>query len=229
MTLFDQDDWPEMPLRGRDVAGIAFFVFVASLFAYGITDKVAPPVGMHLAAIVYCGVIAGIIFLVAIANRGASWADLGLRSTSLKWLGLALGLAPLTYLVLWPVEWLLDALGGSDYINPQFEAHLWAVPSWQWWLPEVLFFVAVQPFIEELFFRGVFYGWLRQKASVTAALLGNSLLFALLHPGDLVMFPLAFLLGIAFALVFEVTRSLWPAIITHGAYNALVLIGWHSL
>lgn len=228
MSLLFHTDWPKLPLRGIDVLAVVLSVVLALIVSVAVVYLVRPPGGLHVAYLLFYGTIAGVIFLVPIARRGATWADLGLRPSNLTWGAIAVAMAGLTYLLVWPVELAMDAIAGGDYQNPEFQAHLEAVPSWPWWIPEVILSVGVGPLVEELFFRGVLYGWLRQRTRPLVALLGSSLLFALYH-GIPLMIPVFFVAGMVFALVYERSRSLWPAIITHGAYNALVLISWHSL
>ncbi|MCO4761070.1 MAG: CPBP family intramembrane metalloprotease [Myxococcales bacterium] len=77
------------------------------------------------------------------------------------------------------------------------------------------------PLGEELIFRAFLYRALRRHAGVLGGALISGAVFSLLH-----MSPAAFLpymtLGVAFALVFEWTGSLWSSIILHGLWNAIV-------
>ncbi len=77
------------------------------------------------------------------------------------------------------------------------------------------------PLGEELIFRGFLYRTFRLRGGVLVSALASGAIFALLH-----MSPAAFLpymgLGVAFALVFEWTGSLWASIILHGLWNAVV-------
>lgn len=85
--------------------------------------------------------------------------------------------------------------------------------------------VAVAPVAEEIFFRGFFYGALRSRYSVPAAVLMAGLLFGSIHwdftaEGLAILPPLA-LLGAIFCLVYERTGSLFPVIAMHAINNAL--------
>ncbi len=77
------------------------------------------------------------------------------------------------------------------------------------------------PLGEELIFRAFLYRALKQHTRVLVAAVISGVIFSLVH-----MSPAAFLpymtLGIAFALVFEWTGSLWASIILHGLWNAVV-------
>lgn len=77
------------------------------------------------------------------------------------------------------------------------------------------------PLGEELIFRGFLYRSLKQHTGVFVSALISGAIFSLVH-----MAPAAFLpymmLGVAFALVFEWTGSLWTSIFLHGLWNAVV-------
>lgn len=79
------------------------------------------------------------------------------------------------------------------------------------------------PVCEELFFRGLVYNCARQRFGVPAAVVISAAAFSLLHLGPLVIAGI-FVMGVAFALVYEYTRSLWTTIIMHGTINGTQLI-----
>ena len=76
------------------------------------------------------------------------------------------------------------------------------------------------PFAEELLFRGVIYTFLRERWGIWLGVLVSSLIFGLMH-GNLAVGVTGFLLGIVAALVFEYSKSLWPAVIVHVINNSL--------
>jgi membrane protease YdiL (CAAX protease family) len=90
----------------------------------------------------------------------------------------------------------------------------------------LLFLVAAvaAPITEELFFRGILYTLLRKSAGVPAALFLSGAAFALVHP----QLPLGFLpilvLGVVFAAIVELRRSLVPSMAAHALNNAAVLL-----
>jgi membrane protease YdiL (CAAX protease family) len=71
------------------------------------------------------------------------------------------------------------------------------------------------PFVEELFFRGVMYSWLRERVPAVAAVVLSSLIFAGLHPG----FAIQFAGGLLFTVLYEWRRNIWPGFIVHAAAN----------
>jgi CAAX protease family protein len=80
----------------------------------------------------------------------------------------------------------------------------------------------VAPFVEEVAFRGVVFAGLRGRFGTAWAAVASGALFGIVHLQPLETVPLA-LIGVALAWIFSRSRSLWPAIIAHGAYNVVVL------
>jgi membrane protease YdiL (CAAX protease family) len=80
----------------------------------------------------------------------------------------------------------------------------------------------VAPFVEEVTFRGIVFPSLREAWGTTPALLVSGAVFGVVHLQPTIAIPLA-LIGIALAIVFMRTRSLWSAIIAHCAYNSVAL------
>jgi hypothetical protein len=69
---------------------------------------------------------------------------------------------------------------------------------------------------EEIFFRGTLQGEI--------GILGASVLFGLLHPLNVSYVIWAASVGVAFGLLYQLTGSLLPPIICHGAYNLAALL-----
>ena len=87
-----------------------------------------------------------------------------------------------------------------------------------------LFLLAVSPGIcEELFFRGAVLNALKRDLSTIKVVAYQALLFGLVHSSVYRFAPTA-LLGGLLALVTLRSRSIWPAILLHAAYNAASVI-----
>lgn len=80
----------------------------------------------------------------------------------------------------------------------------------------------VGPLAEELFFRGVLYGALRQRISPVAAMLISAALFSLIHTNVLGFIPIM-LLGCLLAHVYERTGSLAGSLAIHILHNSLLM------
>jgi uncharacterized protein len=83
-----------------------------------------------------------------------------------------------------------------------------------------VFVVVVAPLAEEFFFRGFLFQALRNSLGFVPGAAGSAAIWAGIHfePDKLV--PL-FILGIALAMLFRKTDSLWPCIMLHAINNAL--------
>jgi membrane protease YdiL (CAAX protease family) len=81
--------------------------------------------------------------------------------------------------------------------------------------------VLCAPLAEEYLFRGLLFRALDREWGGWRAVLGSACFFAIYHP------PVAWLpvaaLGVLNALLFRHTRRLWPAVLAHACYNAIVL------
>ncbi len=81
--------------------------------------------------------------------------------------------------------------------------------------------VLVLPFLEEVFFRRLLYGWFERGLGWPLAALLSSVGFGLVHVLPLVMVVVGFI-GLGAAVLVRVHRSLWPGVILHAANNLLV-------
>lgn len=90
----------------------------------------------------------------------------------------------------------------------------------------VLLFVVVvigAPIAEELFFRGLLMGAIAKRWSLTAAVIGSSVIFGASHFQPL-LFPGLATAGLVFAGCAAKTGRLGPAIVAHMAFNATTVI-----
>ncbi len=91
------------------------------------------------------------------------------------------------------------------------------------WATVIVMAVVVAPLVEEVIFRGYLYGVARKFAGRWAAVGVTAALFAAIHINALGLLPLA-LLGVVFALAYELTGSLWTNILMHVCFNGLTLV-----
>ena len=172
--------------------------------------------------------ILGAIRFLVLRKYGLRWADLGLRPTTPKWhrRGLALGLLLLPVVV--AINGILiPQVAGEDFHNPQLYAVAPNGFSWPAMLSMLVMAGFVAPFGEELAFRGLLFPWLRERFGVALAAVLSGLCFAALH-GVLILIPALTAIGIAFALLYQRCGSLWPVIVAHGAFNAIMVIGLYA-
>lgn len=92
-----------------------------------------------------------------------------------------------------------------------------------WPLWSMLVLVSLMPALfEELAFRGVIQSSLERIFNARDAWLIQAALFSLLHLSPIV-FPSHFVMGLCFGLIRMRSRSLYPSILLHAAWNALVV------
>ena len=158
--------------------------------------------------------------MVIAAMRGAATVGeqlrrLGVRAfrpSALKWMGAAVGL----YL-------LFAALYSALILEPHqkdIAEGFGAVPV------QVLLIVIMAPISEEVCFRGMLYGGLREKLPRVAAALLGGLVFGGLHAitGITAVPPLIFF-GFVLSLLYEKTGSIVPGILLHMLNNSVALLG----
>ncbi|HEY3364064.1 MAG TPA: CPBP family intramembrane glutamic endopeptidase [Symbiobacteriaceae bacterium] len=83
--------------------------------------------------------------------------------------------------------------------------------------------VFMAPIAEETFFRGFLFPSLATRFGNAVGIGLTSVLFGLFHSPDLFHIGLAIIAGFTFNLIALRSRSLIPAILAHGIYNALII------
>ncbi|MGN6275790.1 MAG: lysostaphin resistance A-like protein [Solirubrobacterales bacterium] len=134
------------------------------------------------------------------------------RPSALKWMGAAVGL----YL-------LFIALYGSLIVQPHQEniaESLGPLPV------QILLIAVIAPISEEVCFRGMLYGGLREKLPRLAAALVTGVIFGGLHAlTGVSAVPPLMVFGFLLALLYEKTGSIVPGILLHMLNNSVALLG----
>jgi hypothetical protein len=173
-------------------------------------------------------VILGAIRSVVVRKYGLRWADLGLRRSAFKWhrrgLALAVLLVPMVALI---NGVLVPRLVGEEFHNPQLYAVAPNGFSWPALLTMLFMAGVVAPLGEELVFRGLLFPWLRSRLGAVAAAVLSGLIFATLH-GVPILIPALTAIGAALAWLYHRCGSLWPVIVAHGAFNAIMVIALYA-
>jgi hypothetical protein len=87
----------------------------------------------------------------------------------------------------------------------------------------VVLAVIAAPIIEEIMFRGAFYGWLRGRISPFWSILLSSVVFAAVHPqGPIGLLPLTYI-GCLTAILREWRQSLIASMTLHACFNGATL------
>ena len=92
--------------------------------------------------------------------------------------------------------------------------------------------IFLSPFVEEVLFRGLIFGWLREHSRAVAYVV-SCVLFALLHVWEYALFnhDISYLLlmaqyivpGFIFTWAYDHSGSLWTSVASHAAVNALAV------
>jgi membrane protease YdiL (CAAX protease family)/uncharacterized RDD family membrane protein YckC len=169
----------------------------------------------------------GAVFLLLLISvrlrRHATLASLGLRRVQWRWLLAAL---PFTF-----AAFLLESITGllSQSLFPQTPANQCVTirDAYQGALPLAVIGVAViAPFVEEIVFRGMVFGWLRGRTPIGWAVAISAALFSLEHIGflQLTLFLPIFAAGLVLATLYHHAGSLWPSMLVHGTFNLVATL-----
>lgn len=184
-----------------------------------------PPAALTTVAtdLYYVVILAG-TWLLVVRRYNAGWASLGLRLPArAAWLPVMAamaGLATTFVAAMSGLIWALGALGLPAVLAPISPT---PTPGDPLFIATVLGSVALTPVAEEVLFRGVLYQSLRKRGGVAFGITVSALLFAAMHLRPAAA-PELFVLGVLLAVAFERTRSLYPSILLHAAYNAVVIV-----
>ncbi len=226
-------------LKWMDVALILLIFLlleavIAPGFAHGLYDianRAGPgmaryPLPVLIQIVAQEGPILLLIFWFAVL-RGLSPGDLGFRKAPLYWL--LVGVALLVILL--PVRLCAGlaahfATGGTlDNIAGLDDGRsfpILASPAIAG-LPTVFMVGVIAPLVEELIFRAILYVWLRQQIGVAWAVALSSLIFGLVHP-NIAMGVSAVVMGVALAVLYEKSRSLWVPLFLHMLNNTALFL-----
>ncbi|MEJ2890421.1 CPBP family intramembrane glutamic endopeptidase [Actinomycetospora aeridis] len=217
-------DPPERPRPGWTeiaVGAVAYLVLATGfgLVAFVLLAEAPPAPVLALVTVAVSGIAAFGAALLALGVRVRSWAAIGVRTVSGRWLlvGVAGGVG----------AWLVNrvivvsyVLLSGDTSNPQ-AGLVPGVTDGAGTLALMMLLGAVAvPIAEELLFRGVLTTALGRYGA-WVAVIASSLVFALAH-GVSIVLPAAFVLGVLNAVMLRRSGSVWPGVVAHGVNNALV-------
>jgi membrane protease YdiL (CAAX protease family) len=235
MAEDDRQD-SRLPLRWFDLILIAVLgvIGVQALVVVAVARGWIAPFGVAgsevdiLAAIALLAVQAtgllAVVLLIAMRWRGASWRALGFRRTQSRWYAKA-GLVVAVGIALSGINTLvIQTLLGEAPSNPQLQVIAPDGFSWIGLIGMTLIAGGLVPIAEEITFRSVLYRWLRERIGFWPGIVISSALFGVLH-GVLFLAPVLSLLGALFAWLYERSGSIWPAIVAHGLFNTVMVVG----
>lgn len=228
------------------VVGLGLLGFVSLVVISGIVAAVGLVGGLSLGVAFILGTAVGQLLgfmglsLLYLRRRGLDWDRtrryLGIRRPTLREVGLIFG-AWLVMIVGMGVvggigQVLLDVLGtGSDTTAEQESTQLFSDNPGLLPLGIVMMVLVVGP-CEEILFRGIIQGRLRERFSALPAIGFTAVFFASIHVFGFIGSPQAVVLGIsvlvvgglAFGAVYEYTQNLVVVSLLHGFHNSMILV-----
>ena len=241
-------DWRVAESRWR-VVGVAIglgvlgliLLAIISIIVGGITAAVGLSVGIALVFGTVIGQWLGFmgLSLLYLRRRGLDWDHvkryLGIRRPTLKqvglifgaWIGLLIGMV----IVGGIGQVLLDFLGAGDASAEQESTQIFADNPELLPLGIAMMFLVVGP-SEEILFRGVVQGRLRERFSAVPAIAVTAVFFASIHASGFIGSLQGVVLGISvlvvggvvFGVVYEYTENLVVVALLHGFHNSMILV-----
>ncbi len=181
--------------------------------------------------LVLIGAQAALLFVllraVAIQWRGLTWPELGLDAFDNRVIFVGIVMGVLAFVISGIILSIIQAGQEEPLQNPQ-QNLLRTVGTGSGTVFIMIFLATtVVPFVEELAFRGLVYGWLRQRFHIWPSVIASSLFFAVMHDVPMLVLPLT-AVSIILALLYEYYRSIWPCIIAHGTFNGINLMIFYA-
>jgi membrane protease YdiL (CAAX protease family) len=183
------------------------------------------PLGFMLGTLaVQAMAMAGGVWLMGLKRRGYTWTGIGLRPTTRGWVAASVGIFIVMRIAVTLLALLLAQLGITSM---QAQALAPAGFSWISAIGMTVLAGLVIPIVEEIFFRGVVYRWLRDKWGIVVGVIVSGLVFGIAHFEPATVVP-AIVMGFVLALVYEKSHSLWPPILIHMLNNTLAIAALYA-
>jgi membrane protease YdiL (CAAX protease family)/uncharacterized RDD family membrane protein YckC len=203
-------------------AYLSELVVIVTLRATGIGHGQHAAVSLALEVAAYAANL-GVVWVFLGLRRHVHLADLGLHRVQWPWLAAVLPALAVTFVV----EGILAEI--SEALFPPTPATQCQdiQSAYGSALPLALIGVSVvAPFVEEIVFRGVVFGWLRGRLPLPAAVVISAAAFSAAHLGYLqwsLLLPI-FGIGCVLAIIYQYSRSLWPCIAIHSSINTVATL-----
>jgi uncharacterized protein len=229
---------PEVLVSGRKLglslmAAICGAAGVGIITYYGLAKTMGGLLGSALPQIVIFAVYATLVAVLCYAFRPPSRPPIALYFSGIKDLVLAVG-ATIGLIAACALAYAFLGLffGGFAQLLAQLTTVATDTKRLQGqsssaWVIAILRGCLLVPIFEEVFFRGLLLSWLNRHMRFVPALLVQAALFAVMHVYP-VVFPYAFLFGIATGYVRGATGSTFNTVPMHVINNVVLLIlGFH--
>lgn len=170
-------------------------------------------------------VILSLVWAVTVRKYRVGWSALGIRRPPGVWwaliipiiLGIFIASAIATAIV-------VNLFYGGNATNPQLK-EITGGGGFSWTNLVIALITAsiAAPVVEEIFFRGVLYGWLRTRWGSIAAVIIDGALFSGAHAIPLILASI-FIVGLTLAIVYEKTKSTIATMTLHSLFNTIGVV-----
>lgn len=240
MNQFDKQYISSPPIgwNGRSIIAVfalvaaSLFVVMALLRVIKMMTNLTMDTGMASPALyISSAVIYGCMFLGVywFAVRRSGWHALGLQPASWWFLAITPFLLIIELVGMAAINIIIAYIRGESFENPQLDAISGGQPLA---LPMLLLLLVLiagfAPLTEELFFRGMLYGWMRQHWGRVVAIVGSAFIFSVMHFIPLIM-PALFFIGLILGILREWSKSLVPCIVLHMMQNTVVVLSMNFM
>ena len=173
--------------------------------------------------------LTGAVYLVGVRRGKITWSEIGFRPAVWRWLwlliaiGIAVVLMPLRSIIGVLAQYLLS--GGFESMQGRMDVLLPELQfSWGHFGLSVLGMGVIVPIAEELYFRGLIHTWFKSRLGYWPRVLLSSLIFGLAHFDAVGVAMSSFILGVANAVAFEESKSIWLPIAIHAVTNTTAAV-----
>ena len=194
-------------------------IFIPPFYARWFTNELyaGTLLGLTMAIILMLGV-----YFIALRPQKLSWSEVGIKRFAAKDWKLII-IYSIIIMVGAIIIVFLTSFMGNSWENDKTDAMQQNVTF-------VTVFIAlisaaiISPIYEEIFYRGFLYRWLRTRIGFIGAILLSSTIFTIVHIPTYNAMPVNFFSAIIYALAYERTNSVWPAVIIHGLTNGIMVL-----
>lgn len=165
------------------------------------------------------------IWLFGLKRRGYTLAEIGMKPVSARWVAASVGIFIVLRIVVTLIALLLAQIGITSMQAQAIAPAGYTLASA---IATTLLAGLVIPIVEEIFFRGVVYRWLRDKWGVAVSIVVSGLIFGIAHLEPATVIPVI-VMGFVLAWTYEKSNSLWPPILIHMLNNLLGVIALYVL
>ncbi|HLA41875.1 MAG TPA: type II CAAX endopeptidase family protein [Aggregatilineales bacterium] len=157
--------------------------------------------------------------------RKRTWSDFGYRMSTLPWLAIGVGLGVLFIPVRMALVFMVAIFIDSSILEESSSQNLLENTDFSLIgvIAATVVVVFLAPLVEELFFRGILYGWLRKRFGIIIGVIVSGLLFGIAHIEPAMIIANS-VMGFMLALSYEYSKSLFVPMTIHFVNNFIVSV-----